>query len=425
MDLHFIWLFVLLFGLMAIGVPIAFSMLVSTTIYMIIFDIPIFSAFVPSLTGVMSTTMLAAGFFMLAGNIMNNGGVTDQIFDFSDRLVSWIPGGLGHANVVASFIFAGMSGSAIGDVSGLGQVEVKAMREKGYDLDYSCGVTAASTVLGPTIPPSVPMVMYATMCGVSTGRMFMSGVIPGLIAAFALMAVVFCIAKKRRYPRTPFCGPRTLVKSFFTALPSLLCPVIILVSIYTGVISPIESAILASVYAIVVGLVLRNIRLRNLPKLFSRSAKSFFSIMFIVFAAKLFGFIISYEHIPDYLCDALGNIASPFILFLVIIVLLLIVGCVIDSSASVLMMTPVLYPVALEMGIDPVQFGLVLVFTLMIGVMTPPIGIALFILQGQTGIKFNVMCKAVVPYLVVLIACVILFAAVPALSTWLPTMIYG
>ncbi len=425
MSLHFIWLFVMLFGLMAIGVPIAYSMLASCVIYMLIFDIPVFSAFVPSLSGVMSTTMLAAGFFMLAGNIMNNGGVTEKIFDFAERLVSWIPGGLGHANVVASFIFAGMSGTAIGDASGLGRVEIDAMTKKGYDLDYSCSITAASTVLGPTVPPSVPAVMYATMCGVSTGRMFMAGVFPGLIAAGAMMVLIFCIAKFRHYDKIPFCGWKKLLRSLWSALPALMCPVIILVSIYTGIITPIESAILASVYALVVGLIQRNIKIKDLPGLFSKSTKSFISVMFIVFAAKLFGFIISYEHIPDYICNALSGINTTFVFLLISIAILLVVGCIIDSSASVVMMAPVLYPVAVAMGVDPVQFGLILIFTLMIGVITPPIGICLFVLQEQTGINFGKLCRAVIPYMILLIGCVIFYAAVPAISTWLPTMIYG
>ena len=247
MSFNFIWLFVMLFALMALGMPIAFALLVSSFAYISIFKLGFTTAVVQCIQAPMSQTLLSMGFFILAGNLMNNGGVTRRIFRFCQDLVGWIPGGLGHANVVASVIFAGMSGTALGDAGGLGAIEVKAMKDEGFDLDFSLAVTGASSVLGPIIPPSVPMVMLAVITGVSTGRLFFSGVIPGLIAAGGMMFLIWVISVKRHYPRAPFPKGRVLWDSFRQAFFPLMTPVIILASIYTGVVTPSEAAVLAAV----------------------------------------------------------------------------------------------------------------------------------------------------------------------------------
>ena len=427
MSLNIIWLFVMLFGMMALDIPVATSMLVSAVVYMLAFDIPMLSATIQSIWSPMSSILLSTGFFILAGNLMNNGGVTKRIFNFANTLVGWVPGGLGHANVVASVIFAGMSGTAVGDAGGLGQIEVNAMTDNGYDLDFSLAVTGASSILGPIIPPSVPMVMYALVAGASIGKMFMAGIIPGLISAAGMMGLVYYFAKKRNYTKLKFPTGKEFWQSFRYAFFPLLAPIIILVSIYSGVITPSESAVIAAVYAMVIGVLSKDLSIKAIPGIFKESFQLFGSILYIFVASKFFGFVVAYEQVPNYLAkfvvDNIGD--SPALFFLCVIVILLICGCIMDNNATILIITPVLAPVAASLGIDPIHFGLVFIFTMMIGVVTPPVGIILFVLQGMSGISFGKLCRAIAPFIIMLIACALLFALVPALSTWLPNLLFS
>ncbi len=426
MNLNFILLFAMLFALMALGIPVAVAMVISSFIYMTIFDISIYSAVVQSVSAPMSQTLLATGFFILAGNLMNRGGVTRKIFNFAKDLVGWVPGGLAHANVVASVIFAGMSGSATADAGGLGQIEVEAMREDGYDLDFSLAVTGASTILSPLIPPSVPAVMLACITGVSTGRLFMAGVIPGLVYAGLMMALIVLISLKRGYPRTKVPPVKILVKDFINAFFPLLTPVIILVCIYNGVVTPSESAVLAGVYATVLGLVTKDLKLRELPGIFKDAAQLLVSILFIVIATKLFSYIITLEQVPTTISKIMmANVSSPTVCLMIVALVLLICGCIMDNTATIFIVAPVLFPVATAMGVDPVQFCLVFNFVLMIGVITPPVGMVLFVLQGMSGIEFGKLCKAMAPFIILALGTGLLMICVPSISTWLPNLIYG
>ncbi|MDO4549347.1 MAG: TRAP transporter large permease, partial [Clostridia bacterium] len=387
MILRIIILFVMLFGFMALGTPVASAMLFSSFIYMWAFDINIFSAVVSAMNAPMSQTLLSVGFFILAGNLMNNGGVTRKIFKFAKDIVGWIPGGLGHANVVASVIFAGMSGSATADAGGLGAIEVKAMTDEGYDMDFSLAVTGASTILSPIIPPSIPAVLLACLTGVSTGRLFTGGIIPGFIFAVFLMATVYVIALKRGYPRTPFPGRKAFWRDFMEAFFPLLTPIIILGSIYTGIVTPTEAAVLAGFYAVILGLISRDLKLRDLPRIFAESGKLLISILFITVAARIMQYIITIEQIPAIIANALiANVNSPVVFLIIEAAILLILGCVMDGTATIFIVTPILWPIAQQMGVDPIQFCIVFSFTLMVGVITPPFGMVLFVLQGMSGI---------------------------------------
>lgn len=426
MSFNFIWLFIMLFGLMALGAPVAMAMLISSLVYMWYFDMSFYSAAVQAISAPMSQTLLATGFFILAGNLMNRGGVTRKIFNFAKDIVGWIAGGLGHANVVASVIFAGMSGSATADAGGLGQIEIEAMTEDGYDLDFAVAVTGASSVLGPIIPPSIPAVMLAVITGVSTGRLFMAGVIPGLLCAVALMILVYIIAVKRGYPRTPFPPAKIFLNDFKAAFLPLLTPAIILGSIYNGVITPSEAAVMAGVYAIILGFLGRDLRVRELPGIFRETCQLLISILFIIIASKIFGYIITIERVPAVVSEImLGNITSKFACLLVIMAILTVCGCVMDNTATIFIVTPVLFPIAVSMGIDPVHFCMVFIFTLMLGVVTPPVGMVLFVLQGMTGIPFGRMIKAMAPFLIVLFGFALILALFPGITTWLPTLVYG
>ncbi len=426
MNLHFILLFVMLFGFMALGIPVAIAMVISSMIYMAVFDISIYSAVVQSVSAPMSQTLLATGFFILAGNLMNRGGVTRKIFNFAQDIVGWIPGGLAHANVVASVIFAGMSGSATADAGGLGQIEVEAMTEKGYDLDFSLAVTGASTILSPIIPPSVPAVMLACITGVSTGRLFMAGIVPGIVYAGAMMVMIVFISLKRGYPRNPWPSRKVFVQDLISAFFPLLTPVIILACIYNGVVTPSEAAVLAGVYATILGLVTRDLKIRELPHIFKDGCELLISILFIVIATKMFSYIITLEQVPATISKIMmANVSSPTVCLLIVMLVLLICGCVMDNTATIFIVAPVLFPVATAMGVDPVQFCIVFSFTLMIGVITPPVGMVLFVLQGMSGIEFGKLCKAMFPFMLLAIGMSILMILVPGITTWLPNLIYG
>jgi len=424
--MNFIWLFVMFFALMALGIPVAIALLCSSAIYMWIFDMSFMGAMTQSIFAPMSATLLSMGFFIFAGNLMNNGGVTNKIFDFSKKLVCWLPGGLGHANIIASLIFAGMSGTALGDAGGLGKIELEAMRNEGYDDDFSLAVTGASSVLGPIIPPSVPMVMFAVMTGISTGKLFMAGVIPGLISCIAMMVLVYLIAKKRGYPSEPLPPLKVWTASFKNAFFALLTPVIMLYCIYTGVVTPSESAVVAGVYAIILGLLSRDLKIKDIPNMVKETVELMTSVLFIVLATKFFGYILTIEQVPKRIADLLlQNISSPLIAMVLMAILLIICGCVMDNNATIMIVTPVLFPAAVALGIDPVQFGLVFNFTLMIGVITPPVGMVLFVLKGMSDITFGKLCKAVTPFIIVLFVVDFLLILFPGLSTWLPSIIYN
>ena len=441
MDLSFIWLFVFLIFMMGLGMPVAIAMLASSFLYMQIFDINFYSAMVQSISAPMSQTLLATGFFILAGNLMNHGGITDRIFGFAKTLVGWIPGGLGHANVVASVIFAGMSGSATADAAGLGRIEIEAMTKNGYDTPFAAATTAASSVIGPIIPPSVPFVMYgqsagvspsvpmvmmAVITGVSTGRLFAAGMVPGVICALSQMIVVLIIALKRKYPRTPFPTLSGFWEDLKRSFLPLLTPVLMLVGIYTGAVTPSESAVLAGLYAIALGLLTHEIRIRDLPHIFADSCKFLISVLFIVVASDVFGYIITLERIPNIVTEMMmSSIGSSTGCLLVIVLIMLVVGCFMDGTAAIFIVAPILYPVAVSFGIDPIHFCLIFVFVLMAGVVTPPFGMVLFILQGITKIKFSLLVKNMVPFYIAFAAVILLFVFVPATSTWLPTLIYG
>lgn len=426
MDLNFIWLFVFLIIMMGLGMPVAIAMLASSFLYMQIFDINFYSAMVQSVSAPMSQTLLATGFFILAGNLMNHGGITDRIFGFAKTLVGWIPGGLGHANVVASVIFAGMSGSATADAAGLGRIEIEAMTKNGYDTPFAAATTAASSVIGPIIPPSVPMVMMAVITGVSTGRLFAAGMVPGVICAASQMIVVLIIAIKRKYPRSPFPTLRSFWEDLKRSFLPLLTPVIMLVGIYTGAVTPSESAVLAGIYAIALGLLTHEIRIREIPHIFADSCKFLISVLFIVVASDVFGYIITLERIPNIVTDLMmSGIGSQTGCLLVIVLIMLVVGCFMDGTAAIFIVAPILYPVAVSFGIDPIHFCLIFVFVLMAGVVTPPFGMVLFILQGITKEKFSVLVKNMIPYYIAFAAVILIFVFVPATSTWLPNLIYG
>ena len=419
-------LFGLFFLFLIMGMPVAFCMMCSAVFYCMTYGESINMVLTRTIAAPSSFTLMALAFFILAGNIMNNGGVTDQIFGFCKKAVGWIPGGLGHANVLASVIFAGMSGAAVADAGGLGAIEVKAMRDDGYDDEFSVAVTGASSIIGPIIPPSIPVVVYAVAAGVSVGKLLIGGIFPGLVLAFCMMVYIYFVSKKRHYPRHKFEGLPALGRSFVKSIPALLTPCIILGGILTGICTPTEASAVAVAYALVLSLVSRNLSLKDLPKILDDTILTTMSVLFIVGCANGFGYIITIAQLPQQMIDLFSTfISDRYTALLLINLFLLVVGMLMESLSALTLLTPILVPIAMSYGIDPVHFGIVMILNLMIGMLTPPVGMVLFVLSRMTPVPFEKICKAMIPFIVMCLVALVIIALFPPVVTFLPNLLMG
>jgi tripartite ATP-independent transporter DctM subunit len=363
---------------------------------------------------------------MLAGMIMNSGGITRRLFGFANSLVGHMNGGLAQVNVLASIIFAGMSGSATADSAGLGQVEIKAMVDEGFDKDFSAAVTAASATIGPIIPPSIGMVIYGSIAGVSIAALFIGGLIPGLLSGLALMIINNLVCKKRKYPRRDRREPIVeMLKSFWKAFPPLLTPIIILGGIVLGIFTPTEAAAVASLYAFILGyFVFKEITLRNTINILFEVGKISASIMLIVSTASVFGWVLAHQAIPQQIAKALiSTFGNKYLILLVLNILLLILGCFMETVAITLITVPVLSPLLDGAGISKLHFGVVLVLNLTIGLITPPMGMSLYVVSAVAKTTFEMVLREIIPYLIVLIAVLFLITYIPALVTYLPNIL--
>lgn len=374
-----------------------------------------------------SFTLLAAPFFMLAGLAMNTSGVTHRIYGFAEAMVGWLRGGLAHVNVVGSVIFAGMSGSAVADAVGLGAIEIKAMTDEGYERPFAAAVTAASATIGPIIPPSVPMLVYAVTADASIGRLFLGGVIPGLLMAAALMVQLAWMSWRRGYPRRPLPTVRTVANRGWAALPSLATPAILLGGMLSGAFTPTEAGVVAAAYALLLGVVIhRELRLRDVPLLFLKTAEENGVILILVMASSLFAWVLARAQVPQALASWLASLsASPVVFLLAVNVFLLLVGCFLEALAAILILVPVLLPAAKLLGVDPVHFGVVMVLNLMIGTLTPPVGIVLFVVSRVAQLPFETVVRSTAPFLPPLLAVLLATTLWPDLVLFLPRVVLG
>lgn len=374
-----------------------------------------------------SFPLLAAPLFILMGNILNSAGITEKIFAFATAVVGWMRGGLCHANIIASVIFSGMSGSAVADAAGVGTIEIKAMVDEGYDRPTAAAITAASATIGPIIPPSLPMVVYGVSADVSIGALFLAGVIPGIIMAGAMMVMVWYIATKRNLPRHPWPGLAGVWKAFREAFWALMAPVILFGGMMSGYFTPTEAAAVAAVYALVLGLfVYRDFRLSELPKIVVETVETTGVVMCLVMAAGALGWCMSISRVPQTLTPAIvENISNPLVFLLVCNVLLLVVGCFMEALAAMLILIPILVPAANSYGIDPVHFGMMFIFNLILGTIHPPVGVVIFVTAKIANISFEAMSKAIMPWLIPLLATLVAITIWPPLSTWLPNLVMG
>ncbi len=452
--------------LMTSGLPVAIAMAGSSLLYILISgNLPPFAVVHRMIGGIDSFPLLAVPFFILAGNLMNNAGVTNRIYNFALALVGWLKGGLGHVNVVGSVIFAGMSGTAIADAAGLGTVEIKAMKDHGYDLEFAVGVTAASATLGPIIPPSLPFVIYAMMANVSVGALFLAGILPGVLMALLMMVTVAYFAHKNGWGGdVKFSGSRfgralielglviawplvtwalvakvglpaqpvvfgaiilifVLDRIFrFQAVLPIMTPVLLIGGMTTGLFTPTEGAIAASAWALFLGLVwYRTMTIKQFVKVSLDTVETTATVMFIVAAASIFGWMLTATGVTAQIAEwVLAVTKEPWLFLLMANLLMLFVGCFLEPTAAITILVPILLPICLKLGVDPVHFGLVMVLNLMIGLLHPPMGMVLFVLARVAKLSVERTTMAILPWLIPLLGSLVILTYVPQIVLWLP-----
>jgi len=460
-------IFFLLF--MGAGIPVAIAMAGASLVYILMSGtLPPFVVIHRMVSGIDSFPLLAVPFFILAGNLMNNAGITTRIYNFALALVGWLKGGLGHVNVVGSVIFAGMSGTAIADAAGLGTIEIKAMKEHGYSSEFAVGVTAASATLGPIIPPSLPFVIYGMMANVSIGALFLAGLLPGLMLAVLMMLTVAYFAHKNkwggdiRFSRSRF--GKALVEmavvagwplalwgliqvgapaqltvllglvalfvldklfSFEAVLP-IMTPVLLIGGMTTGLFTPTEGAIAACVWAMVLGFAwYRTLKFKLFVKVCLDTVETTATVLFIVAAASIFGWMLTATGVTTGIAEwVLGFTQEAWVFLLLANLLMLFVGCFLEPTAAITILVPILLPITQKLGIDPVHFGLVMVLNLMIGLLHPPMGMVLFVLARVAKLSVERTTMAILPWLVPLLASLGIITYFPAAVLWLPKMFY-
>lgn len=407
-----------LFGLIFLNVPISIA-LIGTAAIMMGLSSGISTQILTQglIRGIDNYPLLAIPFFMIAGEIMNQGGISRRVVTFANAIVGHIKGGLGYVTVVSGMVFAGVSGSAIADTAALGSVLYPVMKDKGYDPARSAGLICAAGCIGPIIPPSIPMIIYGVTANVSIIKLFLGGVIPGILVGIALMIIWFFHSRKRGYEsaaRAPF---KTMLVATMDAFWAFMLPVIILGGIIFGVMTPTEAAVVAVVYAFVVStLIYREIRLTDIPEIITAAMKSTASVMFVVGGATSAAYLITTAHIPEMLSAFILSFASnAYLLLLFINILLLIIGCVMDTAPAILILTPILVPIIVRYGLDPIHFGVVMVMNLCIGLMTPPVGAVLYIGSGFSRLSIYRLSQGMFPFILVMVGVLFLITYVPEL----------
>ncbi|MBM3524817.1 MAG: TRAP transporter large permease [Alphaproteobacteria bacterium] len=423
-SILFFWIFI---GAMAIGIPIVFALAIAPTIGFLIAEKPIFLKMIVQRTfaGIDQFPLLAIPFFILAGEIMNKGGITVDLVRFANALVGHWRGGLGHVNIVASMLFAGISGSAVADTSAIGSILIPAMERDGYSLRYSAAVTAASSVIGPIIPPSIIMVVYAFMMNVSVAGLFAAGIVPGILVGIVLMIVNGVISRRRGYQKAARrASVGEMLQAAWRALVPLMTPVIIIGGILGGIFTPTEAAGIAAAYALFVSMVIsRTLRFSDLPAAFLHAAISSAAILLVVGTATAFAFIATLSQIPTTLSNLLFGISdNPYAILFIINVFLLIVGMFLDAGPAILILGPILAPTMIKLGMDPLHFAIVMCVNMTIGLATPPMGLILFVASSLTRLSVEAIAREMIPFLaveVLVIFFITYFPIFPMLIPWL------
>jgi tripartite ATP-independent transporter DctM subunit len=416
------WLFTILFGL-----PLWASMGLAALAFLWLAGFPI-TVLPQKMAGSMNSfPIVAAPLFILMGNILGAAKITDRIVVFASAVIGWVRGGYAHASILTSMIFAGMVGSAVADAAGSGAIEIRAMKKAGYKPETAAAITAAAATIGPIIPPSLPMVIYGVMADVSIGKLFMGGVVPGVLMGLTLMVMVAVIARREGMARQAFGGFAAIGRAFLHCFFAIMTPVVILGGMFSGWFTPTEAAAVACLYALFLGFVVyRTLHWRQLGPILVDTAMTTGVVMLLVMAAAALGWCISISRVPQTLTPLiLAAITSPLVFLLLVNVLLLVVGCFMEALAAMLILIPILAPAAASYGIDPVQFGVMVVLNLIIGTVTPPVGVVLFVVTRIAEIRFEVMARAILPWLVPLLLVLAAITVYPPFTLWLPRALQG
>jgi tripartite ATP-independent transporter DctM subunit len=419
-------LFIAFFALIAIEIPIAFALGLASLSYLALEGRTPFVILTQRMTsGLDSFPFLALPLFVLAGNVFSRGGIARRIYDFARAAVGHVRGGLAHVNVLGSMIFAGMSGTAQADAAGLGIIEIEEMKRDGFDPAFAAAVTATSAIIGPIIPPSVIMVIFAVMTEVSVASLFLGGFVPGVLMGCSLMAMIYWLAATGRIhaPRRPPAPWREVGRTFWRALPALVGPIFLIGAMLGGVATPTELGAIVVVYGIVLGFVYGDLTLRSLLDVFVESAITYAVLVFIISVAFPFGWLVAINQVPAVLASWLLSITTDkWLILLLINATLLLAGCVMETTAILVISVPVLFPLATRLGVDPVHFGLVMIINLLIGTCTPPFGIALFITMQIAQVSFTAIVRAVIPFLVPMLVTLLLVTFFPQIVLFLPNL---
>lgn len=420
-----IWILILVFVVcLLFRFPIAFSLGFSCLIYLIFKGIPLIIIPMKMYSGIDVFVLLSVPGFILAGNLMNQGGLTAKIITFCNHITGHIRGGLAMANIGASMLFAGISGTAISDTASIGAVMIPAMKKEGYDADFSCAITAASSTVGPIIPPSVPMIIVATLSGLSVGKLFLAGAIPGFLLGFGLMGVTYLISVKKKYPKHPKSSLKQIALGFLDTFWSLLMTFIILFGIIGGVFTPTEASIIAVFYALLVGVfVYKKLNFKNVQVIVIDSMKTSASLMVLIGFANLFGWILISEQLPQLISTEILNFSdNKYLVLLLINLLLIFVGTFMETIAALLILFPILLKVAIVVDVDPIHFAVIALLNLMIGLTTPPLGVCLFVSSSIGKVSIGKVSKAGIPFLLTSILILIMVTLIPELSLYLPKL---
>jgi tripartite ATP-independent transporter DctM subunit len=415
----------LMFFFMGLGLPVFLAMGFSCLIFTVIFDVPIMILAQSYVRGLGSYEFLAIPFYFLAGDLMNAGGITSRLLKFSSAAIGHLRGGLSHVNIVASMIFSGVSGSAVADTSAIGSILIPSMKKEGYSAAYSAAVTAASSTIGPVIPPSIPVVVYGLLAGVSIGKLFLAGAIPGILMGVYLLVVSFIVSYRRNYPANPRVKFKQLLHSSLDASLAIIMPIIIICGITTGIVTPTEAGAIAVAYGLLLGVfVYRELKVKDLPKILSQTMVNCSAVLIIIATTGLFSWIIANMGLGDALVRLFMSIStSKWIILTVLMIFFLIWGLVLDAVSAMVIMVPIFVPLVEKLGIDLVHFGILVVINLMIGLITPPVGILLYLATSIAETQIEKVMKEMVPFIVALILVLIICTFIPGIVLWLPGLL--
>jgi len=417
-----------LFLAIFLGFPTAYALGIVTLIFIFIergFDFSSALVAIPVVKAVDNFTLLAVPFFILVGKLMNESGLTERLFGFALKFVGHLSGGLAHVNILASMIFAGMSGAAMADAGGLGAIEYKAMKEEGYEPKFSAGVTLGSALIGPIIPPSIPVLIYASLTEISATGLLMAGLLPGILMGIVLMIIVCIYAVKRHYPKKPRASIREMLNAFRRAFLTLLTPVLLVGGIASGIFTATEASAIASLYLLLIVLfVYRTVGLKKLNYVFRAVIRDTATVMFLLAMAMFYGWMLTRMRIPAAILESLLNISeNPYIVVFMVIVFLLLLGCFLSPGVSVLIIAPIIAPIGVTLGFHPLHFGIIVLIAMEIGTSTPPVGASLYALTQVTGVPIETISKGVIPFILGVLGVIILVLFIPKIALFVPGLI--